>query len=76
MEEIFGKHFSITEPQSINTVIYKVNKTEKEFLDKKNRAFAVQKGGIYREPLAYPLFKAPFSWLRQADIKAYWHSAF
>ena len=34
MEEIFGKHFSITEPQSINTVIYKVNKTEKEFLDK------------------------------------------
>ena len=49
---------------------------EKEFLDKKNRAFAVQKRGIYREPLAYPLFKAPFSWLRQADIKAYWHSAF
>ena len=34
MEEIFGKHFSITEPNSINTVIYKVNKTEKEFLDK------------------------------------------
>lgn len=34
MEEIFGKHFSITEPESINTVIYKVNKTEKEFLDK------------------------------------------
>ena len=34
MEEIFGKHFSITEPEAINTVIYKVNKTEKEFLDK------------------------------------------
>ena len=34
MEEIFGKHFSITEPESINTVIYKVNKTEKEFLNK------------------------------------------
>ena len=34
MEEIFGKHFSITEPEWINTVIYKVNKTEKEFLDK------------------------------------------
>ncbi len=34
MEEIFGKHFSITEPETINTVIYKVNKTEKEFLDK------------------------------------------
>ena len=34
MEEIFGKHFSITEPESINTVIYKVNKTEKEFLSR------------------------------------------
>lgn len=34
MEEIFGKHFSITEPENISTVIYKVNKTEKEFLDK------------------------------------------
>lgn len=34
MEEIFGKHFSITEPETINTVIYKVNKTEKEFLDR------------------------------------------
>ena len=33
MEEIFGKHFSITEPENINTVIYKVNKTEKEFLE-------------------------------------------
>ena len=31
MEEIFGKHFSITEPESINTVIYKVNKTERIF---------------------------------------------
>ena len=34
MGEIFGKYFSITEPNSVNTVIYKVNKTEKEFLDK------------------------------------------
>lgn len=34
MEEIFGKRFSITEPESVNTVIYKVNKTEKEFLNK------------------------------------------
>ena len=33
MEEIFGKHFSITEPKAVSTVIYKVNKTEKEFLD-------------------------------------------
>ena len=34
MEEIFGKHFSITEPSNISTVVYKINKTEKEFLDK------------------------------------------
>lgn len=34
MENLTGKHFSITDPQGVNTVIYKVNKTEKEFLDK------------------------------------------
>ena len=28
-----GKHFSITDPQGINTVIYQVNKTEKEYLN-------------------------------------------
>ena len=32
MEEfIQGKHFSITDPQGVSTVIYQVNKTEKEF---------------------------------------------
>ncbi len=31
MEEVIrGKHFSITDPQNVNTVIYQVNKTEKE----------------------------------------------
>ncbi len=30
MEAIQGKHFSITDPQGVNTVIYRVNKTEKE----------------------------------------------
>ena len=30
MESIQGKHFSITDPQGVNTVIYQVNKTEKE----------------------------------------------
>ena len=29
-EAIQGKHFSITDPQNVNTVIYQVNKTEKE----------------------------------------------
>lgn len=27
-----GKHFSITDPKGINTVIYQINKTEKEYL--------------------------------------------
>ncbi len=27
-----GKHFSITDPQGVNTIIYQINKTEKEFL--------------------------------------------
>ncbi len=31
-ETIPGKHFSITDPQGVNTVIYRVNKTDKEFL--------------------------------------------
>ena len=33
MESIQGKHFSITDPQGVNTVIYRVNKTAKEYLD-------------------------------------------
>ncbi|MFR8104459.1 MAG: hypothetical protein ACLU8F_05205 [Clostridia bacterium] len=32
MENLEGKHFSITDPKDVNTVIYKINKTEKEFL--------------------------------------------
>ena len=33
-EHLQGKHFSITDPQNVNTIIYRVNKTEKEFLEK------------------------------------------
>jgi len=33
MENIQGKHFSITDPKDVNTVIYQVNKTEKQFLN-------------------------------------------
>lgn len=33
MQEEQGKHFSITDPKGINTVIYKINETEKEFLN-------------------------------------------
>ena len=30
MESLQGKHFSITDPKNVNTVIYQVNKTEKD----------------------------------------------
>lgn len=33
MESFEGKHFSITDPKDVNTVIYRINKTEKEFLE-------------------------------------------
>ena len=32
MDMLQGKHFSITDPNGVNTVIYQINKTEKEFL--------------------------------------------
>ena len=32
MENVQGKHFSITDPKGVNTVIYQVYKTKKEFL--------------------------------------------
>lgn len=30
MENFVGKHFSITDPQNVRTVVYEVSKTEKE----------------------------------------------
>lgn len=32
MDQIQGKHFSITDPQGVSTVIYRINKTSKELL--------------------------------------------
>ena len=32
METWQGKHFSITDPEDVNTIIYQINKTEKEHL--------------------------------------------
>ena len=32
METFQGKHFSITDPKGVNTVIYRINQTEKEYL--------------------------------------------
>ena len=33
MASLEGKHFSITDPKDVNTIIYKVDKTEKKFKD-------------------------------------------
>ena len=33
MDQIQGKHFSITDPQGVNTVIYRINKTDRRLLD-------------------------------------------
>ena len=33
MDSIQGKHFSITDPQGVSTVIYRINKTDKRLLD-------------------------------------------
>ena len=33
MENILGKHFSITDPKGVKTVIYEVYETKKEYLD-------------------------------------------
>lgn len=42
MDKIQGKHFSITDPQGVNTVIYRVNKTPKELLQEYPK-FTVQR---------------------------------
>lgn len=42
MESFQGKHFSITDPKDVNTVIYRINKTEKEFL-KDSPKFTVER---------------------------------
>ena len=42
METWQGKHFSITDPKDVNTVIYQINKTNKEFLNDSPK-YTVQK---------------------------------
>lgn len=44
MEEIIqGKHFSITDPPEVNTVIYQVNKTPKEEMEDHSPKFTVER---------------------------------
>lgn len=42
MENFVGKHFSITDPQNVRTVVYEVSKTEKE-LEKNSPKFTIQR---------------------------------
>lgn len=42
MDKIQGKHFSITDPQGVNTIIYRVSKTAKE-LQKEYPKFTIQR---------------------------------
>ena len=42
MDTIQGKHFSITDPQNVNTVIYQINKTDKE-LEKNEPKFTLER---------------------------------
>ena len=41
-ESMQGKHFSITDPKEVNTVIYQINKTEKEY-QKDSPKFTVER---------------------------------
>ena len=42
MDYLQGKHFSITDPKNVNTVIYQVNRTEKEF-EQKSPKFTIER---------------------------------
>ena len=48
MEIVQGKNFSITDPQGVNTVIYKINETEKEFL-KESPKYTIERLDISEE---------------------------
>ena len=43
MESYEGKHFSITDPQNVRTVVYEVSKTEKELASKNVPKFTIQR---------------------------------
>lgn len=48
MDTVLEKHFSITDPQGVNTVIYRVNKTEKEFAENSPK-FTIERLGVSEE---------------------------
>lgn len=48
MEYLEGRHFSITDPKDVKTVIYQINKTEKEFLEMAPK-FTIERLEFYEE---------------------------
>lgn len=58
MDSIQGKHFSITDPENVNTVIYRINKTDKKLLDEYPK-YTVQRL-VYSEELHGSLKKKTF----------------
>ena len=42
MEQVQGKHFSITDPQNVSTIIYQINKTE-ELVDENTPKFTLER---------------------------------
>lgn len=58
MESFEGKHFSITDPKDVNTVIYRINKTEKEYMENSPK-FTVERLD-YMEELNGELTKKTF----------------
>ena len=43
MESFEGKHFSITDPQNVNTIVYRLDETEKEFAKKDAPKFTIER---------------------------------
>ena len=58
MDKIKGKHFSITDPQGVNTVIYRIYKTDKKLLNEYPK-YTVQRL-VYAEELNGNLKKKTF----------------
>ena len=47
MANLEGKHFSITDPKDVSTVIYKINETEKEYQKDSKKYKCVVECGPY-----------------------------
>lgn len=67
MDAIKGKYFSITDPQGVNTVIYKVNQTEKEISENAPK-FTVERLDVAEE-LRGDLKKKHFCWRTKRNRK-------